>query len=111
MSVIRMTISNADTEQPRNATLEAWLMRQQSRNLNKTTYLDDVNPANTSLFANLIKSDEERKAVCILFALDTELDWQTLLEGNGNIDDLVRCVPWINCSSPHVVWRRDGWIL
>ena len=75
-----------------------------------STHLDDIDPPDTGLFANLVERNKELKGVRILLVTYAELDWQTLLEENSNVDRLIWRGPRINGSSPHIIWGRDGGI-
>src|SRR5579871_5268708 len=75
------------------------------------THLNDINSSNTSIFTNLIERDKDLKAIRILLITNTELDWQTLLEDNSNVNRFIRRRSRIDGTSPHVIWGRDGRIL
>ena len=75
------------------------------------TYLDDIDPPDTGLLTNLIELDEEFKAVRIHLIPNSKLDWQALLEANGDVNGLIRRGTRIIGSGPHVIWRRYGRVL
>lgn len=70
------------------------------------SYLDNVNPADAVLLANLVKRLEQLKAVGIDLRPNGDLDGQSLLEDYGEVDMLVRGRLSIDRASPHVLW---GW--
>lgn len=73
--------------------------------------LDNVDTSNTVLAGKGVGSKEEVDGLSVDLVANGELDWETLLEFDGEVLWGLWGIEWVDGELPHLLWWGDVWIL